>query len=82
MLSVIVFISSFCLFVLEFFFFHRIEHAKLVKQGQDCQNVIAKKSLRIYIYIDTKRGVSYNTTGNQATGLWYTRMGYAEGKIK
>ena len=33
------------------FFFHRIEHTKLVKQGQDCQNVIAKKSLRIYIYI-------------------------------
>ena len=30
---------------------HRIEHTKWIKQGQDCQKVIAKKSLSIYIYI-------------------------------
>ena len=30
---------------------HRIEHTKRFKQGQDCQKVIAKKCLRIYINI-------------------------------
>ena len=30
---------------------HRIEHSKHIKQGQECQKVIAKKSLRIYINI-------------------------------
>ena len=30
---------------------HKIEHTKRIKQSQDCQEVIAKKSLRIYIYI-------------------------------
>ena len=30
---------------------HRIEHTKRIKQGQDCQKVIATKSLRIYINI-------------------------------
>ena len=29
----------------------RIEHTKRIKQGQDCQKVIARKSLRIYIYL-------------------------------
>ena len=32
-------------------YLHRIEHTKWIKQGQDCQKVIANKSLRIYIYI-------------------------------
>ena len=32
-------------------YLRRIEHSKRIKQGQDCQKVIAKKSLRNYIYI-------------------------------
>ena len=32
-------------------YLHRIERTKWIKQGQDCQKVIANKSLRIYIYI-------------------------------
>ena len=31
--------------------FHRIEHTKRIKQGQDCKKIIARKSLRIYIFI-------------------------------
>ena len=30
---------------------HKIEHTKRIKQSQDCQEVIVKKSLRIYICI-------------------------------
>ena len=32
-------------------YLHRIEHTKRIKQGQDCRKVIAKKRLRIYIFI-------------------------------
>ena len=32
-------------------YLRRIEHTKRIKQGQDCQKVIVKKSLRNFIYI-------------------------------
>ena len=45
---------------------HSIKHTKWIKQGQDCQKVIAKKSFKIYIKIFIYHHCFFS--------LWYARF--------